>query len=193
MALIKCTECGRDVSENAASCPNCGNPISVSTTPSVDEQEEYLCCPRCRSKNLISNKQGFGAWKALAGGLIAGPIGLLAGGINSNKIVLTCQNCCNQFPLNKAKVILLGKTKEDFDRRIVGIVKKRGGGSMQISLACEEIKKRLHLTDHEALDYIRRLEVEYHFKANRKTSTADWIIGVVVGILFLLFFFWIFF
>lgn len=27
MALIKCTECGKEVSENAMSCPNCGNPI----------------------------------------------------------------------------------------------------------------------------------------------------------------------
>jgi hypothetical protein len=29
MALIKCDECGRDVSDKASSCPNCGNPIST--------------------------------------------------------------------------------------------------------------------------------------------------------------------
>ena len=28
MALIKCDECGRDVSDKAESCPNCGNPIA---------------------------------------------------------------------------------------------------------------------------------------------------------------------
>jgi predicted RNA-binding Zn-ribbon protein involved in translation (DUF1610 family) len=27
MALIKCTECGKDISDKAASCPNCGVPI----------------------------------------------------------------------------------------------------------------------------------------------------------------------
>ena len=27
MALIECSECGHMVSENASSCPNCGNPI----------------------------------------------------------------------------------------------------------------------------------------------------------------------
>jgi uncharacterized membrane protein YvbJ len=27
MALIKCTECGNDVSDKATSCPKCGNPI----------------------------------------------------------------------------------------------------------------------------------------------------------------------
>lgn len=26
--MIKCSECGRDISSNAAVCPNCGNPIS---------------------------------------------------------------------------------------------------------------------------------------------------------------------
>ncbi|WOO43129.1 zinc-ribbon domain-containing protein [Rubellicoccus peritrichatus] len=27
MALISCSDCGKRVSSNAASCPNCGNPI----------------------------------------------------------------------------------------------------------------------------------------------------------------------
>ena len=26
MALIKCVKCGKDVSDKAESCPNCGNP-----------------------------------------------------------------------------------------------------------------------------------------------------------------------
>ncbi len=29
MALIKCNECGKDVSEKAESCPNCGAPVEV--------------------------------------------------------------------------------------------------------------------------------------------------------------------
>ena len=31
MALIKCPECGRDVSDRAISCPNCGYPINELT------------------------------------------------------------------------------------------------------------------------------------------------------------------
>lgn len=27
MALIKCSECGKDVSDRAAACPACGNPV----------------------------------------------------------------------------------------------------------------------------------------------------------------------
>ena len=30
MALIKCSECGREVSNKATSCPACGNPIAAS-------------------------------------------------------------------------------------------------------------------------------------------------------------------
>lgn len=29
MALIKCSECGKEVSDKAESCPNCGNPIAI--------------------------------------------------------------------------------------------------------------------------------------------------------------------
>ena len=40
MALIKCPSCGRDVSSNATSCPNCGEPIDTS-----------IKCPKCGSKS----------------------------------------------------------------------------------------------------------------------------------------------
>ncbi|MES2006955.1 MAG: zinc-ribbon domain-containing protein [Patescibacteria group bacterium] len=35
MALIKCSECGKDVSDKAVSCPFCGNPIAPSTAPTT--------------------------------------------------------------------------------------------------------------------------------------------------------------
>jgi hypothetical protein len=33
MAMIKCPECGKDVSSRAPSCPNCGNPINLKSGP----------------------------------------------------------------------------------------------------------------------------------------------------------------
>lgn len=35
MALIKCTECGKEVSDKAAACPNCGAPINAGSSPKV--------------------------------------------------------------------------------------------------------------------------------------------------------------
>ena len=32
MALVACSECGSEVSDRAAACPKCGNPLSVATT-----------------------------------------------------------------------------------------------------------------------------------------------------------------
>ncbi len=52
MALIKCSECKKDVSENATNCPNCGNPINTA-----------IKCPKCGSKN---SKAISGASKAVS-------------------------------------------------------------------------------------------------------------------------------
>jgi RNA polymerase subunit RPABC4/transcription elongation factor Spt4 len=38
MALISCTECGRDVSDKAASCPNCGAPMLGTSAVSLNPQ-----------------------------------------------------------------------------------------------------------------------------------------------------------
>ena len=35
MALIRCLECGRDVSDRAVSCPNCGCPVDASSAPAA--------------------------------------------------------------------------------------------------------------------------------------------------------------
>lgn len=40
MALIKCPECGNNVSTQAAACPKCGYPIKVFTQQEDDEQEK---------------------------------------------------------------------------------------------------------------------------------------------------------
>ena len=37
MALIKCNECGHEVSDKASMCPNCGCPIQTEGNPSVNE------------------------------------------------------------------------------------------------------------------------------------------------------------
>ena len=40
MALIKCSECGHDVSDKAERCPNCGCPLSLMTENSEKPQEK---------------------------------------------------------------------------------------------------------------------------------------------------------
>ena len=100
MALIKCSECEKEVSDKADSCPNCGNPINQQQAI----QEEYLCCPKCGSKELHSDKKGFSGGKALAGAVLTGGIGLLAGTIGSKDIQITCLKCGKKFKAGEAVI-----------------------------------------------------------------------------------------
>lgn len=56
-----------------------------------------LLCPKCGSDKLNANKKGFSGKNAVAGALITGGIGILAGTIGSNKIKITCLSCGKQF------------------------------------------------------------------------------------------------
>ena len=104
MALIKCTECGKDVSDKAAACPNCGNPIKKYATENTTLKREYvkedvnaLKCPKCTCSQLTSNKKGFSGGKAIAGAVLTGGIGLLAGTIGSSSVIITCLKCGYKF------------------------------------------------------------------------------------------------
>lgn len=104
MALIKCPECGKEISDKAASCPNCGAPISAAkpalTAPPVDA----VRCPKCRSTNVHIANQGFSTGKAVAGILTIGAIGTLAGNIGRDKIKVTCLSCGKTFnPIEERK------------------------------------------------------------------------------------------
>ena len=43
MALIKCSECGKEFSDKASACPNCGCPTSeMVESPIAEDQEDNL-------------------------------------------------------------------------------------------------------------------------------------------------------
>jgi hypothetical protein len=44
MALVKCSECGKEISSNAESCPNCGNPMKGQHS----NDEGGTLCPSCQ-------------------------------------------------------------------------------------------------------------------------------------------------
>ena len=122
MSLIKCSECGGDVSEKAVSCPHCGNPIN----PQTPQQEEYLCCPKCGSRDLHAEHKGFSGGKALAGAIVSGGIGLLAGTIGSKDTQITCLKCGNKFKAGEARVVNSSETEYDIENEIVRIVQEDG-------------------------------------------------------------------
>ena len=65
------------------------------------DKEGIVYCPKCYSTNITANKKGVGVGKAAVGGLVAGPVGLLAGGIGKNKIEVTCLKCGHKWKAGK--------------------------------------------------------------------------------------------
>lgn len=105
MALIKCPECGKEISNKATNCPHCGMPISsVKHTSTPTPPADAVKCPNCGSTNVHIATQGFSTGKAVAGYLTIGAIGALAGNIGRNNVKVTCLKCGKTFnPVEEKK------------------------------------------------------------------------------------------
>ena len=77
MKLIKCPACNKDVSINAASCPNCGQPIDTT-----------IKCPKCGSSNT----------KVISGASKAASVAMW-GVFAANKVMSKnkCNSCGHKF------------------------------------------------------------------------------------------------
>lgn len=117
--LVVCDKCGTSHKIHKAYCKQygdeyhfnppiacqCGNTQRVvykvntnSSCPKVDN-DNLVRCPGCGSTQLSAGNKGFGLGKAAVGGLLLGPIGLLSGFIESNKVIVTCLSCGKQWKL----------------------------------------------------------------------------------------------
>lgn len=68
----------------------------------MDDNKVIIRCPFCGSSDLVSTTKGFSVSKAVVGSFLIGPIGLIGGAINSNKIKLTCLECNKSFGVKDA-------------------------------------------------------------------------------------------
>lgn len=158
MALINCSECGKKLSDKAASCPNCGNPMNA--PKQMDADKEYLGCPKCRSQQLHSEQTGFSGGKALAGAILTGGIGLLAGTIGSKELMITCLKCGNVFKAGEAITILTGRKEEDLENRVAELLIK-GDEKAAIELHKNETNSGYAKTMVYLLNTARKRNIEY--------------------------------
>jgi len=55
--------------------------------------DQGMVCPRCHSTQVTAGKKGFGIGKALVGGVLLGPVGILAGFIGRKNMEFACLSC----------------------------------------------------------------------------------------------------
>jgi len=65
------------------------------SAPNYGHQQDQggMSCPRCHSTQVTAGKKGFGIGKALVGGVLLGPVGILAGFIGSKNMEFVCLGC----------------------------------------------------------------------------------------------------
>lgn len=66
---------------------------------------EKVVCPKCNSDQLTANQKGYSAGKGVAGAVLTGGIGLIAGFHGSKDIIVTCLACGNKFKAGQGRVI----------------------------------------------------------------------------------------
>lgn len=84
---------------------------------------EELQCEKCGSTQLSADKKGFSGKQAVAGAVLTGGIGVLAGTIGSNKIKITCLSCGHQFEPGHGIIIDTDSTVDIFEQKILQIYK----------------------------------------------------------------------
>jgi DNA-directed RNA polymerase subunit RPC12/RpoP len=111
-----------------------------------EEFREVIRCPKCNSEMVEIYRKGFGAGKALAGAVITGGIGLLAGFIGSNKATAVCLACGKRFePKEGYLKIRVNNTPAEEN---VNVIKKEPDSKQSIAdLSNEEIEKKFKAWD----------------------------------------------
>ena len=106
MQIIKCEMCGGrefEKKDGYIVCQYCGTqyPDEEKKTVIVNELPQGNSiptrCPICGEKEgwvlLENNRKGFSAGKALLGGVLFGPIGLVAGALGKKTTTFYCKRC----------------------------------------------------------------------------------------------------
>lgn len=165
MALIECPECGKQISNKAGACPNCGYPINQEQPK---EENEYLCCPKCHSKKLHIEQQGFSGGKAFAGAVLAGGIGILAGTIGSKNIRITCLKCGNHFNAGEA-IIEKGYTeRNNIETRVVEFLKRD-----EVANALTFYRNETHKDFKTSMEYIHEIARKNSIEIKQNKGSKD--------------------
>lgn len=144
---------------------------------------EEIKCPKCGSTQLTANKQGFSGKKAVAGAVLTGGIGVLAGTIGSNKVKITCLACGHVFNPGEGVVKQDGPELKnnfqtelsDLDKEVIAIIKSAGMLS-----AIKYVKEKQSIELSAAKEVVDRIQRENNVTPAKPTGCAGIIIFLII-------------
>lgn len=148
-------------------------------------------CPKCGSTQFVAGKKGFSGKKAVAGAVLTGGIGLLAGTIGSNKIKITCLNCGNVYmpgekppPVQQAKVFTkLPEEALDIEKKVALSYQKEG-----LESAALVYRNATGVSKKEAKVKVNEIAAKYKLVKAEEWTTWGCIgitVAIAVSIIFL--------
>ncbi|RDC64374.1 hypothetical protein [Adhaeribacter pallidiroseus] len=156
--------------------------------------EEKVTCPKCNSDQIIANQKGFSSGKAVAGAVLTGGVGLLAGFHGSKDIIVSCLKCGNSWNPKE----LQEKERKQEDAEISQMKRKestrafleKDNWEKRIRKAYEanDIQKaeKLYLTKHQFNLRFPDIHYVYTYLKKKKRNNTLLLIGVVVFLLLFL-------
>ncbi len=74
MSLIKCSECGKEISDKAITCPSCGNPLApvTTSTPANGKVEIEMTNKKWKKRFILAMFIFILAWIAMAKSFLLG-------------------------------------------------------------------------------------------------------------------------
>ena len=76
---------------------NIGKRPQANFKDKTSTSQSEVRCPKCGSTQITGYKKGFGVGKAVGGGILLGPAGLLGGFLGSQKVVVACLKCGHRW------------------------------------------------------------------------------------------------
>ena len=138
--------------------------------------ETKIICPKCGSDQITADQKGFSGGKAVAGALLTGGIGLLAGTIGSKDVIITCLACGKQWKPGEVKATVIRNEDElnEVDREVIRIYV-----SGQYLNAVKYYKDVQKIGLKEAKDYVDNLAIKHNIQ-NVKPTNSKGCLGIVL-------------
>ncbi len=166
-----CSNCGSKLQEGVRFCSDRGSPINGISVSSSDK--DLIHCPKCNSTQLTTNKKGFSGKNAVAGAVLTGGVGLLAGTIGSNNIVITCLSCGEQFKPGEGRKG--NNTISNIESRVKEYIRKD-----EILTAVKYYQDNTNCSLSEAKDYVFSLRPKNVGVDKKDTSSKGGCVSAIV-------------